>query len=106
MTGYSRERFPHWAAQGSGCDTRGRRGDQPYAFDPEIYQRRNVVERAIARLRRYRAPASHHAKRAVVCRCQICWSPPWTGSHDAWGRLQPLPGTRAPEGRPAVTYSS
>ncbi|MBG0825974.1 HNH endonuclease [Planomonospora sp. ID91781] len=22
MTGYSRERFPHWAAQGSGCDTR------------------------------------------------------------------------------------
>jgi hypothetical protein len=22
MTGYSRERFPRWAAQGSGCDTR------------------------------------------------------------------------------------
>ncbi|MGV9267459.1 hypothetical protein ACWDRR_22665 [Kitasatospora sp. NPDC003701] len=22
MTGYSRERFPHWASQGAGCDTR------------------------------------------------------------------------------------
>src|SRR5688572_2022831 len=22
MTGYSRDRFPHWASQGNGCDTR------------------------------------------------------------------------------------
>ena len=44
---------------------------RPYAFDREIYKRRNVVERAIARLKRYRALASRYAKRVVIYRCQI-----------------------------------
>ncbi|GGT05546.1 hypothetical protein GCM10010156_74080 [Planobispora rosea] len=50
---------------------RGARGGRPYTFDPEIYKRRNVVERAIARLKRYRALASRYAKRAVIHRSQI-----------------------------------
>ncbi|GIH98836.1 hypothetical protein Pta02_08450 [Planobispora takensis] len=51
--------------------SRGSRGGRPYAFDLEIYKRRNVVERAIARLKRYRALACRYAKRAVIYRCQI-----------------------------------
>ncbi|MEV4454888.1 transposase [Microbispora sp. NPDC049633] len=51
--------------------SRGSRDGRPYALDPEIYKRRNVVERAIARLKRYRAPASRYAKRAVIYRRQI-----------------------------------
>jgi transposase len=50
---------------------RGSRGGRPYAFDREIYKRRNVVERAIARLKRYRTLASRYAKRVVIYRCQI-----------------------------------
>jgi transposase len=50
---------------------RGSRGGRPYAFDTEIYKRRNVVERAIARLKQYRALASRYAKRAVIYRAQI-----------------------------------
>lgn len=50
---------------------RGSAGGRPYAFDPEIYKRRNVVERAIARLKRYRALASRYAKRALIYRSQI-----------------------------------
>ncbi len=51
--------------------SRGSRGGRPYAFDAEIYKRRNVVERAIARLKRYRALASRYAKRALIYRSQI-----------------------------------
>ncbi|MFJ2033155.1 transposase [Streptosporangium sp. NPDC087985] len=48
-----------------------RRRGRPYTFDAEISERRNVVERAIARLKQYRAPASRYAKRAVIYRARI-----------------------------------
>ncbi|GGT08239.1 hypothetical protein GCM10010156_76600 [Planobispora rosea] len=51
--------------------SRGSRGGRPYAFDSEIDKRRNVLERAIAHLKQYRALVSRYAKRAVIYRCQI-----------------------------------
>ncbi|GAA3443907.1 hypothetical protein Pve01_80830 [Planomonospora venezuelensis] len=63
--------IPEKADQLAHRRSRGSRGGRPYAFDPEVYKRRNVVERAIARLKRYRALASRYAKRAVIYRCQI-----------------------------------
>jgi transposase len=55
------ERSDQQAARGR----RGPRGGRPPRVDPVRYQRRNVVERAIARLKQHRAIATRYDKLAV-----------------------------------------
>lgn len=42
---------------------KGARGGRPPAFDPEAYKGRNVVERAVNRLKDFRAIATRYEKR-------------------------------------------
>jgi len=44
---------------------KGRLGGRPPAFDREVYKQRNTVERAIGRLKRYRAISTRYDKLAV-----------------------------------------
>jgi hypothetical protein len=46
--------------------SRGSKGGRPPKFDKEIYKTRNTVERAINRLRWYRAVATRYDKREFV----------------------------------------
>lgn len=50
---------------------RGSAGGRPPAFDPETYKLRNVVERAINKLKQYRAVATRYDKRDYVYRATI-----------------------------------
>lgn len=45
---------------------RGSRGGRPTTFDRERYTKRNTVERAINRLKDFRAVATRYEKRAYV----------------------------------------
>ncbi|WP_143196748.1 transposase, partial [Streptomyces sp. MJM1172] len=45
---------------------RGSRGGRPTGFDAERYKKRNTVERAINRLKGFRAVATRYEKRAYV----------------------------------------
>jgi transposase len=47
---------------------RGSRGGRPPKFDPEDYKARNVVERAIGRLKQFRAVATRYDKRDYAYR--------------------------------------
>lgn len=57
----------------------GRAGGSPPSFDPEAYKGRNVVERAINRLKDFRAVATRYDKRgynflaAVTVASIILW---------------------------------
>ena len=50
---------------------RGRKGGRPPQFDAETYKQRNVVERAINKLKGYRAVASRYDKRDYMYRGTI-----------------------------------
>ena len=45
---------------------RGSRGGRPTSFDSEHYKKRNTVERAINRLKGFRAVATRYEKRAYI----------------------------------------
>lgn len=47
---------------------RGRAGGRPPSFDPEIYKRRNVVERAFNRIKDWRGLATRYDKLATTYR--------------------------------------
>jgi transposase len=50
---------------------RGARGGRPPLVDPVRYRQRNVVERAIARLKQHRAIATRYDKLAVSYHCWL-----------------------------------
>ncbi len=58
--------IPEPSNQVVGRVKRGSRGGRPPKFDKEIYKIRNTVERAINRLRGYRAVATRYDKREFV----------------------------------------
>lgn len=45
---------------------KGSRGGRPPAFDEERYKKRNTIERAVNRLKQYRAVATRYDKRGYV----------------------------------------
>ena len=63
--------IPEPSTQVAGRATRGSKGGRPPTFDAEIYKKRNVVERAINRLRLTRAVATRYDKRDFVYRGTI-----------------------------------
>ena len=58
--------IPEPSNQVVGRKSRGSKGGRPPKFDKEIYKTRNTVERAINRLRGYRALATTYDKREFV----------------------------------------
>ena len=58
--------IPEPSTQIAGRVSRGSKGGRPPRFDKEIYKTRNTVERAINRLRGYRAVATRYDKREFV----------------------------------------
>lgn len=58
--------IPEPSTQIAGRVSRGSKGGRPPKFDKEIYKTRNTVERAINRLRGYRAVATRYDKREFV----------------------------------------
>jgi transposase len=57
--------IPERADQQANRARRGRKGGRPYAFDAELYKRRNVVERCFNRLKQWRGVATRYDKKAV-----------------------------------------
>jgi transposase len=60
--------IPEPADQIKNRKRKGSRGGRPPAFDREAYKTRNVVERAIGKLRQHRAVATRYDKRDFVWR--------------------------------------
>ncbi len=56
---------PERSDQAARRRAKGARGGRPPRFDQEEYDRRNVVERAFARLKQFRDLATRYAKRAA-----------------------------------------
>jgi transposase len=50
---------------------KGPAGGRPPGFDPEIYKRRNVVERCFNRLKQFRGLATRYAKRLAYYRSEV-----------------------------------
>lgn len=51
--------------------TKGPAGGRPPGFDPEIYRRRNVIERCFGRLKQFRGLATRFAKRVAYYRAEV-----------------------------------
>jgi transposase len=51
--------------------TKGPAGGRPPAFAPDIYRRRNVVERCFGRLKQFRGLATRFAKRVAYYRAEV-----------------------------------
>lgn len=58
--------IPEKADQAAGRPRRGSTGGRPPGFDKERYAKRNTVERAINKLKQFRAIATRYDKRAYV----------------------------------------
>lgn len=58
------DQIAHRAAKGS-------HGGRPPAFDPELYKRRNVIERCFNRLKQFRGLATRYAKRAAYYQAEL-----------------------------------
>ncbi|PNG89584.1 hypothetical protein SMF913_25049 [Streptomyces malaysiensis] len=58
--------IPEKRDQEAGRLRRGSRGGRPPGFDKERYKKRNTVERAINKLKQFRAVATCYDKRAYV----------------------------------------
>lgn len=63
--------IPEPADQRANRHRRGSRGGRPPTFDPEAYKGRNTVERAINKLKGFRAVATRYDKRDYVFRGTI-----------------------------------
>jgi transposase len=59
---------------------KGRLGGRPPAFDRETCKQRNTVERAIGRLKRYRAVSTRYDKLAVTTKRPSKSPSSWTGN--------------------------
>ncbi|GIH67637.1 hypothetical protein Msi02_84540 [Microbispora siamensis] len=57
--------IPERADQVAGRARPGSRGGPPPVFDPQIYKRRNVVERCFNQLKQFRALATRYDKTAT-----------------------------------------
>jgi transposase len=58
--------IPEKSDQAANRRKRGKCGGRPPGFDKERYKKRNVVERAINKLKNFRAVATRYDKRAYV----------------------------------------
>ena len=61
-----RATIPERSNQQAHRTRRGRNGGRPPAFDPADYIQRNTVERAINKLKQFRAVATRYDKRAYI----------------------------------------
>ncbi|MFV6049397.1 transposase, partial [Streptomyces sp. NPDC056297] len=61
-----RHTIPERLDQQKHRQNRGSRGGRPTGFDSERYKKRNTVERAINRLKGFRAVATRYEKRAYI----------------------------------------
>jgi transposase len=62
---------PERADQIARRKTKGTSGGRPPGFDPDIYRRRNVVERCFGRLKQFRGLATRFAKRVAYYRAEV-----------------------------------
>jgi len=72
--------IPEPANQQTHRARRGARGGRPPDFDPHAYRKRNTVERAINKLKLYRAVATRYDKLAVMYGPASTWPPSESGS--------------------------